>query len=247
MNTSPAGLTLVTDRDLDVLAILAVTALTAEQICKVSKTFAHQFPDPRQCRRVRAGRPPSGRPGAFGLPPRGPGCRASAGHGARGRPCRPMAAARRRSWRRVRTASRDDSIDLSARRMGLDGRRSPHGGNRPRPPATTVHGARAPAAAAALPGATQARALTASRAPGACGRPIMASDTPDDGRRQGTRRPLYRGERTGTPNAESRRRVSPSGRPTTFEYEPISPLMRSPPRPWIAYAPALSSGSPLAT
>ena len=41
--------------------------------------------------------------------------------------------------------------------------------------------------------------------------------------------------------------TSQAGRPTTFEYEPSMPDTRPAPRPWMAYAPALSVPSPLAT
>ena len=67
-------LTLVTDRDLDILAALDMAPLTAEQLMKLSRTFSHPFPDPRRVRerlrrlieaeRVRAFRYATSGPGA---------------------------------------------------------------------------------------------------------------------------------------------------------------------------------------
>lgn len=48
-------ITLLTERDLDILAALAMTPLTAEQLCKWSRSFASPFSDARRVReRLRA-------------------------------------------------------------------------------------------------------------------------------------------------------------------------------------------------
>src|SRR5262249_39367468 len=56
-----------------------------------------------------------------------------------------------------------------------------------------------------------------------------------------------RGTLTVTPKSRSSAAVAANGSPTTVPREPASPAPNPPPPPWIAYAPALSSGSPPAT
>lgn len=50
MTTPTASLTMVTERDLAVFAALAVSPLTAEQICKISRSFPLAFKDARRVR-----------------------------------------------------------------------------------------------------------------------------------------------------------------------------------------------------
>src|SRR6266542_5674654 len=52
-------------------------------------------------------------------------------------------------------------------------------------------------------------------------------------------------QKSGKPARRRRSAVSASGSPTTFETLPSTDSTKAPPAPWIAYAPALSSGSPV--